>query len=77
MPHLGETRRAPCPWCGTEIHQTWEATADVPGGFWDVSECTCGSFTGLVRYGNAYIERLRAEGSEPRRQTYRHGKRRA
>ncbi len=69
---IGDTRRAPCSWCGAEIVQTWASSPDSPAGFWDVSACKCGSLAGLAKYGKRVIDDARRADGRTRR--YRNGK---
>jgi hypothetical protein len=71
VPRLGDTREAPCSWCGAIIVQTFARSDDVPSGFWDVSACACGEVRGLIAYGAEVIRQARKADRRARR--YRNG----
>lgn len=78
-PAYGATRTAPCPWCKRPCVQTFRRYPPVhalPGGFWDVSECTCARIVrpdgpqgvpvlaGLIKFGAKVVDDLNKRHQE-------------
>lgn len=74
-PAYGDTRVAPCSWCGApDVEQTFQRyppSAGLPGGFWDTGACRCSTLRGIIALGTTVLANQRERAGAP--QMYRDG----